>query len=316
MSITGACVFAGNNSRWKGNSYRLNGQLIGFEKLGAKFEPVRAAIKNHPDKMRYTIKPINGTAEFDVVGPTAKKIGTTPVDTWDNVDLTKLGPGKMAWEYRIDAGGGFVTKFDSTAVFEATGKGLKDYYPGTKAYEFANVHDDAAEGGSQADSLRNFMDEMRKLSGNLDFFAYAGHGCGSGLPSACLYKKSEEYTEFIDILRRVLRPEGTIIFYACSTGVANGFASKVSTDLPSITVFGHQSAGHGQTNPEKARFYNGRRETFQELLGEDYARWTIHIKSGSDIWRRYPWMEVEELKQELRTNVPVIPTKKPKKKAA
>ncbi len=306
-------MFAGNNSRWKGNSYRLNGLLIGFEKL-VKLEPARVAIAG--GKTRYTIKPLNGTAEFDVVSLDAKKIGATPVDTWDPADPTKLLAGKMQWEYRIDGAGGFVTRCDSTAVFEDAAKGLVSYYPGTKSYGFANVHDDALEGGSQSDTLRNFMDEMRKLSGNLDFFAYAGHGCGSGLPSACLYKKSPEYTEFIEILRRVLRPEATIIFYACSTGVANGFASKVSTDIPSATVFGHQSSGHGQTNPEKARFYNGRRETFQELLGEDYARWSIHIKSGSDIWRRYPFMDIEEIREEVRTSVPVLPTKKHKKKAA
>jgi hypothetical protein len=315
MSITGACVFAGNNSRWKGNSYRLNGTLIGFEKL-VKLEPARFEVPGHADRMRYTIKPINGTPEFDVVSVIAKKIGASPVDTWDPKDLTKLLPGKMKWEYRINTEGGFVTRSDSTSVFEATGKGLADFYPGSQKLEFANVHDDAAEGGSQSDSLRNFMDEMRSIKGNLDFFAYAGHGCGSCLPSACLYKKSPEYTEFIDILRRVLRPEGTVVFYACSTGVSSGFAQKVSEDIPNATVFGHQSAGHGQTNPEKARFYNGRRETFQELLGADYARWAIHIKSGSDIWRRYAWMDVDEIRQEVQTNVPVLPKKKHKKKAA
>ncbi len=316
MGLTGACIFAGNNTKWRGNSYRVNGQLIGFEKLNAKLNPVRAEVPGRPDLMCYTIKPLDPSkAEFDVVSLLPKKIGETPVDTWTPGNVTVPMPGKMKWEFKVTAEGAWATRKDSTAVFEAAASGLKSANPGSQSLEFFNVHDDAVDGGTESDSLRSFMEQVAKLNSNLDFFAYAGHGNGGSLGSACLSRKIPEYKKFIDKLRQVVKPGGTIIFYACLTGVANGFAQSVSTELPNVTVFAHLSKGHGQTNPEKVRIKNGFRETFADLLGaSDYVRWSTAIKAGGDLWRRYPFMTIDEIKAEVQAYA--LPAAPKKKKAA
>lgn len=302
MGIVGACIFAGNNTKWRANAYRVNGQLIGYEKLDANLLPTRAKVPGRKDLTGYTIKPLDPSKpELQVVSLVPDKIGAVPVDTWTPGNVTVPMPGKMVFEFKVTADGAYVTKRDSTAVFEVAGKGLKSGYPGTQALEFANVHDDAVDGGDKSDSRRNFMEQMGKLNSNLDFFAYAGHGNGRSLGSACLSLKDAEYQKFIDILVRVLRPNGTIIFYACLTGVPSGFAEAVSRRLPNVTVFAHLTKGHGQTNPEKVRIRNGARDTFADLLGnDDYLRWTTAIKAGGDLWRRYPFMTVEELKAEVQ----------------
>jgi hypothetical protein len=319
MGLVGACVFAGNNTKWKGNSYRVNGQVIGFEKLNEKLNPVRKAVAKRPDLNEYTIKPLDPSKpEFQVLCATADKIGATPKDTWSPGDPTIPMPGKMQYEYRTTLDGAWLTRKDSTAVFEAAAKGLKSYYPGSQALEFFNVHDDADDtSGTKADSLKSFMEQMGKLNNGLDFFAYAGHGNGGSLGSACLSRTSApQYRDFINTLRRVLKPNATIIFYACLTGVESGFAQSVSSELPNVTVFAHRSKGHGQTNPEKVRIYNNNRETFEKLLGADYWRWVTAIKSGGDLWRRYPFMTMDELKAEVQGYAATEPPAKSKKKAA
>lgn len=180
---------------------------------------------------------------------------------------------------------------------------MKEAYAGSQSLEFFNVHDDAVDGGTESDSRKSFMEQMRKLNSNLDFFAYAGHGNGGSLGSACLNRKHEEYQEFLNILRRVVKPGGTIIFYACCTGVANGFAQSVSSAVANVTVFAHSSSGHGQTNPEEVC---GSTMAFARPSQTCWAPTTTsaglrRLRAGGDLWRRYPFMTIEELKQELQT---------------
>lgn len=89
--------------------YRLRGQA--YEQLGdfvqASVEPMQKLVDKSPDRMQYTIQPLNpALAPFDVVCVLPKKIGSAPQDTWMPGNLGLPLPGKMQWEYRIDAAGG------------------------------------------------------------------------------------------------------------------------------------------------------------------------------------------------------------------
>jgi len=299
---SGACLYAGNNCRAKGWAYKVNNQRIGYARVDNNGDPIGQLVA--PQRWRYTIRPLTESAanpEFQVIGLPKAQIRSTLTQTYALNNPAMPMPGReMVYEDRRDAAGNVVLRPDSTSVFQPTGVGLWQRY--RSLYRaFTNVHDDQADGGTSADSLSNFMDMMRGLPNNLDFFAYAGHGYTAGLSSAGLARGTSAYTEFIEILRRIVRPDGAIIFYACSTGAASGFAQTVSGDIPGVTVFGHEIPGHGQTNPFKVRVRAGVRETFQTLLGDDFARWRSYIKKKEcDIWRRYPWMSIESIKAEVQ----------------
>lgn len=294
MSLQGACVFAGNNARQRGIAYRVNGQLIGYESA-------RTAIKGKPDRMLFTITPLLGGPVIVMQGPS--KIRNTPVTAWEPKDGIAPLPGKLAKEDMVDGGGNLKMRADSSAVFRVAAQGLKQLYPGTVVEEFSNVHDDKAEGGTKVDSLENFMEALEDCAATTghDFFAYSGHGNGRSLPSAGLEMKSKEYRKFVEQLKLMLKPGATVIFYACCTGVEGGMAQSLSADLPGVTVWGHMSAGHGMTNPQKARCLNGRHEKLIDLLGQPhYDKWVKCIKdAASDIWRRYPWMTIEQIRAEV-----------------
>jgi hypothetical protein len=143
------------------------------------------------------------------------------------------------------------------------------------------------------------MDAVRKMKFNLDYLAYFGHGAKKGLVTADIYMGSREVNEFVRLLNERVKPGGVIVFYACDTGDENGFAQMISGQVKGRTVFGHDGAGDARTRPNVVQCVNGARQTFQELLGEDFHKWEGYIKSCSDIWRRFPFMSVEEIRDEV-----------------
>lgn len=302
MPITGACIYAARNSRQRAIAYRVNGQLIGYED-----KEKREKFKGDKKKIIYVIKPVIGSGSQRVVGPSS--LNGAPGTTWDPANPLVELPGKLTKEDMLDASGKVKMRADSSAVFKYSGDLLKKAYPATECRGFANVHDDFDDGGGIGESLNNFMEEVRELADhctNLDYFAYAGHGNGPSLPSAGLKIGTRLYNEFVTCLKSMLRPDGRVIFYACSTGLPGGMAPDLSTKLPGITVFGHNCAGHGMTNPEKVRCFCGQRVVFETAMGKEvYSRWTRLIKNPSeDIWLRYPWMSLEEIVAEVDRKIP------------
>jgi hypothetical protein len=301
----GACVYACKDSRQKAYGYFVNGVRSGYARVDDNGNPVGASAG--PNRWRYTITPLAPVTpvnpEFQVVGVEYANIGAVNTPTYRLANPMVPEPNRvMLKEYKRKLNGRLHLRSDSSSVFKPTGDDLKQRYGG-ESRGFANAHDDEGDDGDARDSLSNFMEEMRTLPGNLDYFAYAGHGWHDQLPSAGLRMYTDEFTEFVSILRRILRPNGTIVFYTCWAGAVNGFAQAVSSAIPSITVFGHEIKGHGQTNPTKVRIRNGNRETFRTLLGDDYTRWARYIKvRGCSIWIRYPWMSIEDIRAEVRAD--------------
>jgi hypothetical protein len=295
MALQGAVIHPGNGARWYGAAYRLNGKLIGYER---KVDELKG------DKCVYRIKPIGGGADILVVGPDNLPKSPTPaLDPKDN--KTEIPGGKLTKEVMRKDDGSVRVRPDVSAVFRVAAEGLREKHPATVIKTFANVHDDAADGGTAGDTLRNFMNAMEELAAtcrDLDYFAYSGHGVPRGLASAGLNTKSKRYPAFVEHLRTMLKPRGTIIFYACSCGASNGIAQQLSAALPGITVWGHSIPGHGMTNPYKARCQFGERAAIADTFSrEDFRKFRDKLKAaGSDLWRRFPWMSFDEILAEVQ----------------
>lgn len=294
MPLQGAVIHPGNGSRWYGAAYRVNGHLIGYER---KSDDLKG------DKRIYRIRPIGGGADVLVVGP--DKLKSTPSPALDATDKkTEIPGGKLTKELMHKDDGSVRTKPDVSAVFRVAAEGLKEKHPSTVIKTFANVHDDAADGGTLRDTQNNFMDAMEELSAtcrDLDFFAYSGHGIARGLASAGVTTKSKCYPDFVEHLRKMLKPRGTVIFYACSCGAAGGIAQQLSSLLPGITTWGHSIPGHGMTNPYKARCQYGERAAVADTFSrEEFRKFREKLKEGSsDLWRRVPWMTFDEIRSEV-----------------
>lgn len=302
---TSACVYASRNSRLKGYALYVNGARYGYQVDQGDNPGVRIA--GSADRATYTIHPLNATQpDVTVISRHWDNINSTAQPTYATAAAGVPVPNRtLVKEDRVDPGGAYHMRSDSTSVFTEASHRLHELYK-TEEHGFANVHDDEADGGGLSDSLDNFMEEMRSLPANLDFFAYSGHGWTGGLASAGLRRNTPEYTEFVEILRRIMKPTGIVVFYACSTGAASGFAQSVSSDVPSVTFFAHAIPGHGQTNPYKVKIRNGNRETFETLLGSDFSKWARYIKGATDVWRRFPFLDIETLRKEVLYGAPLL----------
>jgi hypothetical protein len=195
-------------------------------------------------------------------------------------------------------------KNDSTGMFEHVARAFRQLY-NAEIRAFDNVHDDEADGGNEAATRANYFGEMAKFSGdNLDFFAYSGHGSQNGLPSAGVRRGRPTFgvPQLCERIGRLVRADGFVLLYACSTAEAGGFAEDLSRLLPRMTVIGHRGAAAASRNPEKYRIVNGNSEHYRDLLPADVQpRWTATNLDRNYLYARFPFLTVEQVAEELRT---------------
>jgi hypothetical protein len=290
---SGAAVFAAHNSRMMRFAYRelengKPGRLIAWlDKKSAK----------RLSKTQQLYEGTVGHQSIAVWGIPSSDIWSNPTPTFDTGGARQNRSLTWEWDGTM--------RNDSDKVFHMGADCMKARYPGTELLSFDNVHDDLSDEGDKSDSLKHFMTAVRKIKPGLDYFAYFGHGSKNSLVSAQLHrtKTPKEFNEFIKILNERVKPGGTIVFYACDTGDKDGFAQTVAARVSGRTVFGHDGAGDARTRPFVVRCFNRTREPFQELLGKDFHKWEGYIKSCSDIWRRFPWMSIEEIRNEVSSGV-------------
>ncbi len=295
----GFVVYAGNNSRLKSWAFRdLGGKLVGYLATHTDGNLIVAASKVKGRK-RYTVSGLYGPSQ-DIEAPAELK------GTMDALSPgTETVIGRLKKEETVDASGGKVIRRDSSGMFEAVALKLKKLYslPGNLVKEFANVHDDLAEGGTKADSRKNFFDVLKAAPGvggasELDFFAYCGHGNASGLPSAGVDRT--HVAALAKEIKRLLRADGTVIFYACQTGSKDGLAQKLSGLLPSMTVWGHRKSGPASTNPYKKKYVGGVEQPFRDSWGEaDQVTWDAYMRASADFYARYPFMTLDQISAEV-----------------
>ncbi|MCC6391349.1 MAG: hypothetical protein IT167_12170 [Bryobacterales bacterium] len=291
----GLVIYPDNNSKWREFVYYKNGSSV---QAGYKKGSFGTFSGSHDNLRKYEIKLTDGTTTKVAA---AKKLDKKASKNTAYDPSTFAEIGYLNWELRKDAGGAVMAKPDSSGEFRLIGKKFKSLYglPDTLVRSFENVHDDLDPGGTESDTRENFFDELAGVSeSGLDFFAYAGHGGQSSLPSAQVRKKDMQ--KLADEIRRIVKSDGTVLFYACSTGVPGGFASGISSLLPTMTVWGHSDAGQASRNADKIRFRNGVSQDIRDLLSaQAKAKWADYLKASPDFYARFPFMTVEAIESEL-----------------
>jgi hypothetical protein len=167
------------------------------------------------------------------------------------------------------------------------------------ARPFENVHDDLDDGGTRAETAANFYEQVQQMPPQLDFFAYCGHGSPSGLESACATGETH-VTRLAGYLRQ-LRSGGTVVLYACSTGVPGGFAQQLSQALAgqNISVWGHTQSGSASTNISKVRYLRGEVRSVQSTLSETARRHWNSRRLPHRIYLLAPFWTPEELEGQI-----------------
>lgn len=291
----GLVIYPDNNSKWLDFAYYKAGSSV---QDGVKKESggVCPGAKSH--LRRYTIKLTTGET---ITVAAARKLDKKARrnDAYD--PATWADAGYINWETLKDASGNVKPKPDSTGEFKLIGRKFKGLYglPDTLVRSFENVHDDVDPEGKGADTRENFFDTLAEVTeGSLDFFAYAGHGGTQSLPSAQVRK--QDMSKLADEIRRLVKSDGTVIFYACSTGAPGGFASSLSKLLPEMTVWGHTDAGQASRNADKIRFQNGTSQDIRDLLSAAArAKFASYLRASEDFYARLPFMTVEDMEAEL-----------------
>lgn len=195
------------------------------------------------------------------------------------------------------------------------------FLPGAKY--FANLY------GLPKPVLLNDVDDKNKMiraiedSRNLDVIAYFGHGDRNRIGSAEIGMK--DIDRLVAAIKMAAGHHCQVIFYACQLGGQGGFCEKLAGMLGNtVTFWGHSCSGHGNTNPYVTRHPYAPDTTPFLFAPTDplFPAWRSLIKSQSDIWARFPFMDKSEIVSEIngiRTLESIFgkTTKpKPKKKAA
>lgn len=293
----GSVIYAGNNSRLREFAFRnMQGGLVGYR--ARTYPGAQGSIVNYPNRKRYQVRRTDGGNQ-DIAAP--KNLSRSyPNDVWS---LTGERIGSFVREDVVGAEGALVIRTDSSNEFRRIGDRFRALYQLSQELvrSFDNVHDDFDEGGSEADTRENFFDELRAISlTQQDFFAYSGHGSSQGLPSACI--KVGQLPRLAGEIRRLLKPDGIVLLYACSTGEPGGFAEQISGHLTGMTVWGHIGEGPASRNSQKVKYQNGVKQDFLELLSTDERQaWRNHIRHNPDFYARFAFMTLEQIKGELNS---------------
>jgi hypothetical protein len=205
------------------------------------------------------------------------------------------------------ADGSVLMRTDSSNMFQPVARQLQTFYrlPSQHVVPFTDtLSDDDEEHGSDAQTAARFLDSLEAITGDqLDFFAYVAHGSADGLASAGIRLGAQAtVSRFVSLLQRRMRSDGLILLYACLTGQDGGFAQRLSSLLPGMTVWGHNVSGQASRNPQKVRFRNGVREPIERIIGAvNVGRWTDRLNDDPDFYIRFAFLSEEQLLDELTT---------------
>ncbi len=134
--------------------------------------------------------------------------------------------------------------------------------------------------------------------GNLNLFAYFGHGIPEGMSSANMYV--EHIDELLNVLNKKFTTAPIVVLYACSCGRPNKYTTELNLKLSiGSKVFGHTTVGHSFMNPDVSvcgdTYLTGR--LLHPYGSELRAPWAEALKR-SDLWARFPVMTEEQIAAE------------------
>lgn len=292
----GLVVYAGNNSKWRAFAYYKNGN---GSQYGVK-EKSGGLVSGKAGYRYYDVKPHGGGDSFRVVAAKTLDEDVKKNPAYDPTSGTEVG--YFNWEPLRNSDGTIKAKPDSTGEFSLIGKKMRSVFslPDHLVQPFQNVHDDLDPDGTKEDTRKNFFQVLKDCPDQgLTFFAYAGHGGTKSLPSACVREK--DIDKLVEHIRRIVKPDGTVIFYACNTGKPGGFASQISQKLPGMKVWGHSDAGQASRNADKLIYQNGQYQDIRDLIDQAVRhKFAPYLLASADFYVRLPFMAIDAVNQELQ----------------
>jgi len=185
-------------------------------------------------------------------------------------------------------------EFDCDYVFKPGGRRIQKAY-GKGYSEFSN-------GLPYPANKKDLLEVINKqVGGNLDLFAYFGHGYNTQLGGHILSKT--DINELADAIKPKMKPGGSIIFYSCLAGSSGGFTTMLLDRIGlGVWIYGHTTSGHSFTNPDVSEVHNGdgpRFKLFSNVVGQDLrAAWAESL-AKTDMWLRFPLMQHADIVKEL-----------------
>lgn len=287
----GLAIYPDNNSKWRGYAYYRNGNA---NQVGRK----RSRGGRHGVRRLYTVR-LNAGGETTVAAAPRLSKSSTRNPAYDVTTGAEIG--YFNWTVLRDASNNIIAKPDSTGEFELIARKLRQLYGLSDSLicPFENVHDDVDPEGTRRETRENFFEALQAVEEtDLDFFAYAGHGGTQSLPSAQV--RARDRGRLVTEIRRLLKPNGIVLLYACSAGVIGGFASQLSASLLGMTVWAHSDAGQASRNADKIRFRNGSGLDIRDILSAGAReRWARHLRASPDFYARFPFMTHHAIEEEL-----------------
>lgn len=137
---------------------------------------------------------------------------------------------------------------------------------------------------------KRFLDTIQTYCpGGCNYFAYFGHGYTNGLGSADL--SSAHLDSLMEVLRPKMAKPFFVALYACSCGVANGFASKLREKIGADAwVYAHTTVGHSYVNSDVSEEASAYSPTWRLLHPHGSPLrdpWKEALKY-TDLWHRFP----------------------------
>ncbi|BDC49437.1 hypothetical protein F183_A17530 [Bryobacterales bacterium F-183] len=297
---SGVVVYPKNNGRLK--------TLVLYKDVGGKTGFLWGTAKPKEKGSAQYLYPVALDSEgprgtkIKVMGPKGLGKNNAPARVCDPDSGKEIGT--FRWEEVKLPDGSQRERPDSTGEFQVIAKTFQKKFLAS-TYGFGNVHDDVDDSSGTGEQTReNFWDVLDSISAsNLDYFAYAGHGNWDSLGSAQV--RAKDVDEFVRRLRRLVKPEGVILFYACLTGKTGGFASKVAGALPGATVWGHSDSGQASRNADKVVHKGTNNMAVKKLLSAAAAKnLSGYLVSSEDFYARMPFMTIAEMNAELEAFIP------------
>lgn len=292
---SGVVVYPKNNGRLK--------TLVLYKDIGGKTGYLWGAAKPKEKGSAQYLYPVALDADgprgtkIKVAGPKGLGKGNAPARVCDPETGKEIGT--FRWEEVKLPDGAQRERPDSTGEFQVIAKTFKQKFR-AETHGFGNVHDDVDDSTGTAKQTRdNFWDLLDSIpASNLDYFAYAGHGNWDSLGSAQV--RAIDVEDFAKRIRRLVKPDGVVVFYACLTGKTGGFASKVAAAIPGATVWGHSRSGQASRNDDKVVYRGANGVPIKQQLSATAAKnLSGYLIASEDFFARMPFMTVAEMNAEI-----------------
>lgn len=292
----GLVIYPDNNSRQRGFAFYRAGQQ---GQSGRKTRNRGVVSTSRNGRLRTYEITLHNRTTINVLAPTSLSKSATRITAYDPTSEAEVG--YLNYELLLNASGGIQTKPDSSGEFRLIARKFRSLYGLSDPLicPFENVHDDLDPEGTRADTRNNFFDALEAVTQTqLDFFAYAGHGGRSSLPSAQVRQRDLDRLQ--TQIQRIVRPGGIVLLYACQTGYAGGFASQLSRRLPTMAIWGHTDSGQASRNADKIVYRNGQGVDIRNVLtSEARTRFAGHLLSSADFYARFAFMTQAAIEYEL-----------------